>query len=68
MIHTNSTVADKSLTKLQLHVHDKRYTDLFDTMKSQSKRKRKKKETLENVSHNHDFVVIGCLYCTSVLT
>lgn len=44
MIHTNSTVADKSLTKLQLHVHDKRYTDLFDTMKSQSKRKRKKKK------------------------
>lgn len=59
MIHINSTVADRSFTKL----HDKRYIDVFDTIKSQPKIK---KTTLENVSHNQ-ILVTGCLYCTSVL-
>lgn len=41
VIHTKSTLADRSLTKLQLYVHNKRYIDLFDTMKSQSTEKKK---------------------------
>lgn len=45
VIHTKSTLADISLTKLQLYVHNKRYIDLFDTMKSQSTEE--KKNTLD---------------------
>lgn len=50
-IDTNSTVADKSRTKLQLHVHDTRYIHLLDTMILQSKRK-----PLENGSRRRDLL------------
>lgn len=81
VIHTNSTVADRSFTK---KLHDTRYTDLFDTMNSQSKVKKTKIIIIKNIKNNNkikvalesvsrsraffSFRISVVIYCTSLLT